>query len=101
MHLDLHNATARRPIFGFAGFTRHLKLRAVSRGDPAARIATHLEVPCATKHRWFNVKSCMNDHDEASVLDQQCGSRKVLEMITLPQRYKDLRTGIQGISEEL
>ena len=43
----------------------------------------------------------MNDHDQASVLDQQCGSRKVLEMITLPQCYKDLRAGIQGISEKL
>ena len=43
----------------------------------------------------------MNDRDQASVLDQQCGSRKVLEMIILPQSYKDLRPGIQGISEEL
>ena len=43
----------------------------------------------------------MNGHDQASVLDQQCGCRKVLEMITLPQRYKDLRAAIQGISEEL
>ena len=43
----------------------------------------------------------MNDHDQAYVLDQQCGSCKVPEMITLPQSYKDLRPCIQGISEEL
>ena len=43
----------------------------------------------------------MNDHAHACVLDQQCGSCKVLEMITLPQRYKDLHVTIQSISEEL
>ena len=43
----------------------------------------------------------MNDHAKPVFWNQQCGSRKVLEMITSPQRYKDLRAGLQSISEEL
>ena len=76
--------------------------------------SAHLSVPCrfrAEKRIVFCLRAMAKTN---SVLNQNCGSRKVLEIVTgkwtvlvlyalgeRPLRYADLRRGIEGISQKM
>jgi DNA-binding HxlR family transcriptional regulator len=82
--------------------------------------SAHLSVPCrfrAEKRIVFCLKAMAKTNsvlNKNSVLNQNCGSRKVLEIVTgkwtvlvlyalgeRPLRYADLRRGIEGISQKM